>query len=646
MSLKIGTMTQRPVFTRCEGKRATLLLFLPALVACLLWANNAVGVSPVADVDDTQTDNATIEPLAQFARLYGYVRFFHPSDEAAAIDWDRFAVLGAREMLACDSPEQTRKTLERIFGPVAPTVVIGSETDVTPRNLPNANRRATRLTYWEHFGVKLVDRPSPYRCRRVIQGSSAEAKKPTLGDVEIESALLKIPLGGNLVAWMPIALPADESGRTTDSFSPEFEALRKRIDACDFANADLSDPAARVAGVVIVWNVFQHFHPYHDEAAADWELRLRPAIKAALDAATPGDYLDELCRMIAPLQDGHGIVWAELGEQVRRVHENPATSGGLAIRVRVIDRQITVTGVPEESPFERGDVIVGVDGVPALQVLEKRERLVSGSPQLRQFRALNNFGQGPIGSTMSVEIVRGGVHQALEVSLEKDRRTLFGTPFTEIELPDLAELAPGVFYVNLTALTLEDFSKKLPEIAKARGVIFDQRWDGRARKQGGFIDMVRDVIPHLTSEPVHTAPFLVPQITKPDRAGWTWSTSGWDVKPEAPRIKGRVLFIHEPSVVSYGETCAAMLDHYNLAEFVGEPTAGCNGNVNFIPLPGGATMIWTGMKVLKHDNSQLYIDGYRPLHPVERTLADVVAGRDSMIAQAVEAITAEFSPAH
>ena len=36
-----------------------------------------------------------IPALEAFARLYGCVRYFHPGDEAAALDWDRFAVLGA-----------------------------------------------------------------------------------------------------------------------------------------------------------------------------------------------------------------------------------------------------------------------------------------------------------------------------------------------------------------------------------------------------------------------------------------------------------------------------------------------------------------------------------------------------------------------
>ena len=35
------------------------------------------------------------EALAVLARAYAYVRFFHPSDAAAAADWDALAVVGA-----------------------------------------------------------------------------------------------------------------------------------------------------------------------------------------------------------------------------------------------------------------------------------------------------------------------------------------------------------------------------------------------------------------------------------------------------------------------------------------------------------------------------------------------------------------------
>jgi hypothetical protein len=46
-----------------------------------------------------QADDPGIVPvrnLEALARLYGYVRYFHPSDEAAGIDWDYFAMLRER----------------------------------------------------------------------------------------------------------------------------------------------------------------------------------------------------------------------------------------------------------------------------------------------------------------------------------------------------------------------------------------------------------------------------------------------------------------------------------------------------------------------------------------------------------------------
>jgi len=36
--------------------------------------------------------------LRAFAHLYGVLRFFHSSDEAAALDWNRYAVLGVAPM--------------------------------------------------------------------------------------------------------------------------------------------------------------------------------------------------------------------------------------------------------------------------------------------------------------------------------------------------------------------------------------------------------------------------------------------------------------------------------------------------------------------------------------------------------------------
>ncbi len=71
--------------------------------------------------------------------------------------------------------------------------------------------------------------------------------------------------------------------------------------------------------------------------------------------------------------------------------------------------------------------------------------------------------------------------------------------------------------------------------------------------------------------------------------------------------------------------------HYGLGEIVGQSTAGANGNVNPLNLPGGFTISWTGMRVLKHDGSQLHTVGIQPTVPATRTIAGVRAGRDELL---------------
>jgi C-terminal processing protease CtpA/Prc len=81
-----------------------------------------------------------------------------------------------------------------------------------------------------------------------------------------------------------------------------------------------------------------------------------------------------------------------------------------------------------------------------------------------------------------------------------------------------------------------------------------------------------------------------------------------------------------------------IVEHFKLGEIVGEPTAGTNGNVNPFRLPGGYTVSWTGMKVLKHDGSQHHGIGIRPTVPVSRTRKGVAEGKDEILLKGVEVV--------
>src|SRR5678815_5680780 len=70
--------------------------------------------------------------LRAFARLYGVIRWFHPSDAAAAVDWDRVAGDGVRQVLDAVDSHALRAQLATLFEPIAPTMHIVSAGEAFP----------------------------------------------------------------------------------------------------------------------------------------------------------------------------------------------------------------------------------------------------------------------------------------------------------------------------------------------------------------------------------------------------------------------------------------------------------------------------------------------------------------------------------
>ena len=132
--------------------------------------------------------------LIAFTRLLGYVRHFHPSDQAATADWDVLAVDGMRRIERCKGAEQLAQALETFFRPVAPTVqVFPSGTPPKPLQdlAPPAGAVDLKVVSWRHYGIGQVAQPSPYKSERisVVASSIKPAGEGTESDWIFEADL-------------------------------------------------------------------------------------------------------------------------------------------------------------------------------------------------------------------------------------------------------------------------------------------------------------------------------------------------------------------------------------------------------------------------------------------------------------------------
>jgi C-terminal processing protease CtpA/Prc len=137
---------------------------------------------------------------------------------------------------------------------------------------------------------------------------------------------------------------------------------------------------------------------------------------------------------------------------------------------------------------------------------------------------------------------------------------------------------------------------------------------------------------------MRTAKWNVASAAMPDRLDSTFHESGWPVPPEKPYFGARRVFLTDGRAISYAETVMRIVEAFKLGDIVGWPTAGTNGNVNPFRLPGGYTISWTGMKVLKHDGSQHHGIGILPTVPAARTRKGVAEGKDEILLRGLDLV--------
>ncbi|MBC7834368.1 MAG: hypothetical protein H7Y88_04615 [Phycisphaerales bacterium] len=585
-------------------------------------ADAALGNTPPAPLSERGVQN-----VMAFTRLVGYVRFFHPTDGAAKTDWDAFTIAGMEEVERAKDERELAATLTRLFSPIAPKLGVDVETSgfqhASPAQLLADCPAATKRIAWRHHGLGLTTGAQEhflYRSKREERGVDEKTVElPAIGSGVFT------PLPGGVKCWLPIALPDCDVTRAS-------EPSTLRPSRPETWKPSARDRATRLAGVATAWNVLQHSYPYFDVYDIDWYASLEPALKKAATDADERAFGQTLQMLVAKLRDGHGFVGhASLGD--------PYT---LPLAWEWAGDTLVVTAVPEVdeeagkgggdagalATLKVGDVVTHVDGVAVGAVFASVVTRISGaSDGWIRHRALGELAGRPAADPVELT-VDGGSGGPRKIKLTP---VGLGRAPKEPEPDKVTEIRPGIWYVDIDRIDDDDFNKAVATLATAKGVVFDLR---------GYPSRLSTcVLAHLINEQITCAQWHVPVMIYPDRGNMTFDFSNWPVLPVAPRLAGRAAFIIDGRAISYAETYMGMVENYRLAEIVGEPTAGTNGNVNAFQVPGGYHIGFTGMKVLKHDGSRHHGVGIRPTVTCSRTLEGIRAGKDELLEKAIEVVS-------
>jgi len=442
--------------------------------------------------------------------------------------------------------------------------------------------------------------------------------EPDKNDTNFYQEPLSLSLGNGLAVILPLTLISSEQ-KTIPAVNKEklrrLQSLLKQYQIGAFEeNIDL-----RLGNLVNCWNAVRHFYPYQESMDEEWDRILLNLIQEATEIKSTKLILK---KMISKLNDGHGIVW---DSTINHQYYAPL------IFELIGGKPIVGESLIDSLSYMKGFELSSINNQTFENFFQENRELVSGASDIqRRGKLVNSILSGLKTDTVSVTLRNfEGVEMPYII-----KHSLSATQYINASkaknLPKKIQLIDSsLYYIDISRVDKNSFNESFQDLQKAQTLILD----GRKKPDNTF----RQVIKYFIQEDDTANWMFIPEIVLPDYAGSpTYSSYGWKFKSAQNNFKGKVIYLLGSKTFSYGESVAAYFESRPNTLMIGQTSAGTNGNVNSFNLPGGFTIRYTGMKVLKHDGSQLHGVGIIPDVYVERTPKGIAEGRDEVLEKAIE----------
>lgn len=528
--------------------------------------------------DVTVVSPAQTRNLALLGRVWGFVKYHHPRVTKGEVNWDYELFRVLPDILAAVDPATASETIDA----------------------------------W------LTDLGDPPPC------NDACATVPP--DLHLEPRLDWLRMDAALSPELRSRLQRIQGNRSTEE-ARYYVRHNPGVGNPDFsgeaAYQDMAVPDAgfRLLALYRFWNIIEYWFPYRDVIGADWDDVLVEFIPRLLAAEDGEGYRLILMELVARVHDTHANLWSDLDLRP------PRGDAQLPVSVRFVEERAVVTGYrhPELGPASGlgvGDVLESLGGASIDSLVSVwRPRYAASNQPTRLRDMARTLTRGPPGPVR----VRGRradgpfevtAERLLEDSLDLGAERTHDRPGDTFQM-----LTEDVAYLKLSSVVAADAADYVRRAREAEVLVIDIR-----NYPSEFV--VFALGGHLVREPTDFARFTRGDPTNP---GAFIMGPPVSLQPRQPHFDGKVVILVDETTQSQAEYTTMALRAAPGALVVGSTTAGADGNVSPIPLPGGARAMISGIGVFYPDGTPTQRIGIVPDLIVTPTISGIRAGRDEVL---------------
>lgn len=550
-------------------------------VLCLLWLSSSLVVSAQR--------NLKVESLANLGEIWGFLKYYHPNIAGGQTDWDSVLVADLPLLAQNPSLEQFQQIIEQWLSDAGPVSACKSclkvKGDTSLRNLD--------LSFLE--------------------------ENPLLN--QSLKAQLEYIKANRYQGKSYYALPSSWNGPISfENEKPYDQAL-------------YPTQPYRMLALFRYWNAIHYYFPYKYLITEDWRETLREFTWDFHQAEDELAYHLLVRKLSARIYDSHSFLRSKPWNYSQGDYRLLATVKlveGSSVIMRVIPDSLG-----ERYPLKRGDVVLSVNGVSNAALRERLHPYLISSNEVTTQRKISNWLLVGQDARMQVEIERDGEQMSfvLQAAGVKQFHELANADTSTMSVPKWEKREDNIGYVDMGRLEREEVDRMMAELMDCRAIIFDIRNYPRST--------YRAIAKYLLPKRNPFATFTYPDPDYPGRFIWYDSPYQVGKRKNKQYYQGKVIVLQDETTQSHAEFTIMALQTAPDCTVLGSQTAGADGNVTKIKLPGGAEAFFTGIGVYYPDLGETQGIGIVPDIECRPTIEGIRIGKDEILEKALALLNKE-----
>ena len=395
-----------------------------------------------------------------------------------------------------------------------------------------------------------------------------------------------------------------------------------------YSNTTYPDAGTRLLALYRYWNMVQYFFPDKHLIGEDWNKVLTEFIPEFCNAADSQAYQVACLKLIARIHDTHANIWSGgiALAKMKGDYAAPFIATFIEDKLVVTGYQIINTELTDK--IKIGDVIERIDGQSVDELVKKYLPLTPASnyeTQLRDMPTYRGYLLRSNKQNAELTIQRDG-HNT-DVTLTRIPVDLIGRKTTDTigykMLPD------NIGYMYPALLNDNDLPKIKEQFENTKGFVIDMRCYPSVFMTFSYADWLKPA----------SSPFVTFTAGRMDYPGYFDIVEGPENgKKNKNYYKGKVVIIVNAETQSSAEYQTMALCTAPKVTVIGSTTAGADGNVSQILLPGGLSTMFSGIGILYPDGTESQRKGVKIDKVVKPTIKGIKEGRDELMEEALRII--------